>query len=135
MTDTEGRPHNLTPEECGVLFWLAARDIVFFCTYDEEVSNWTNGWSVAVNCNDTFYYACADAESLEPGRVHEVKAAFEKWGWPGVVAWTAIKRDGDPIKELCTPAYYEAKEALLKTQPPIETFEAARNRKQGGTHV
>jgi hypothetical protein len=112
----------MTILDCEMLFWLAAREIVFFGTWEENLGDWTNGWTSAVNVNDTFYYACADAESLEPGRAHEVRAAYERWGYHGVIAWASIKRNQDPLARLVTPAYLEAKAELLKLQPPIERY-------------
>lgn len=90
------------------LFWLAARDIVFFSTYNEEIEDWDNGFHAAVNCNDTFYYACADAEGLAPGEAYKVRDFYERYGWAGVVAWAAKKRGAEPLKELQDDKYSEA---------------------------
>jgi len=97
-----------------MLFWLAARDVIMFTTYDSDINEWTEGWCVAVNCSDTFYYACADAEGLAPGREKEVKEVYEKFDWDGVVAWCALERNATPLKQLQTPKYFEAREFIRK---------------------
>lgn len=99
-------------ERHGHLFWLAARDVVFFSTYNEEIKGRDNGWHAAVNCNDTFYYASADATDLAPGHEHEVRAAFDQWGWAGVVAWCAIERGQEPLEQLQTDEYRQARAAI-----------------------
>ncbi len=67
----------LTLEECGCIFWLAARDIVFLSMYKELDDERTNGFSVAINCNDTFCYAAADAEDLAPNKTEKYFLAIE----------------------------------------------------------
>ena len=99
-------------ERYGHLFWLAARDVVFFSTYNEDIKDWDNGWHAAVNCNDTFYYASADATHLAPGRECEVRAAFDRWEWAGVVAWCAIERGEEPLEQLRTEKYRQARAAI-----------------------
>ena len=102
-----------TIEEYEHLFWLAARDIIFFSEYNENLDDWDNGWYAAVSCNDTFYYASADAQSLAPGREHEVRDIFERYGWSGVTAWCCRERDyPEPIKEIQDDNYRKASEYL-----------------------
>lgn len=101
-----------TKYDADLLFWLAARDIVFFTTCEPELEGWSGGWSAAVSCNDTFAYACADAEFLAPGREAELKALFDKYGWSGVVAWCAKERNQYPIKEYRSEQYRKALEEL-----------------------
>lgn len=90
------------------LFWLAARDVVFFGTYNEDTKDWDDGWHVAVSCNDTFYYASADAWSFKPKDVGKVKDVYDKWGLDGVVALCAVARKETPLKQLQTAKYHEA---------------------------
>jgi hypothetical protein len=106
----------LTLEDCEHLFWLAARDYVFFATYNEKAGDWDNGWHPAINCNDTFYYASADACGLEPHEAKEVRAAVEQWGWAGAVAWCALKRNQEPLKQLQTEQY---RAAMLALRPNV----------------
>ena len=102
----------LTLEDCEHLFWLAARDYVFFGTWNERAGAWDGGWHAAVNCNDIFYLASADACGLEPHEAKEVRAAVERWGWCGAVAWCALKRNEEPLPSLQTDKYREALAAL-----------------------
>lgn len=102
-----------TIEEYEHLFYLASHDVIFFSTYNEDISDWDEGWYAVVNCNDTFYYACADAKSIAPGREYEVRELFEKYGWSGVVAWCSQERDWlEPIKERLDENYYNAVQEL-----------------------
>jgi len=100
-----------TVEEYEHLFWLAARDIVFFSTYNEELDDYDNGWRAVVICNDVFYYA-ADSQRLPPHREHEIREMFEKYGWAGVTAWVAFERGEEPLKEIQDKEYLKAMEEL-----------------------
>lgn len=90
------------------LFWLAARDLVFFSSYNNELKDWDGGWCAVINCSDTFGYACADATYIAPGQEREVKEIYEKYGWSGLVAWCALERDDVPLIELQTEKYHLA---------------------------
>ena len=58
---------------------------------------------LCVICNDTFGYACADAEPITDRRdivvIYEGKA---KHGWPAVVAWCAKRRKQRPLAPIVT---------------------------------
>lgn len=62
-----------------------------------------------VNCNDTFYYACADAEPIPPvGFGYESEQPFWKlydlcreFGSSGAVIWASERRGMLPIQRLC----------------------------------
>lgn len=108
MSELEQKLHDY---EC--LFWLAARDIVFFSTYNDTFECWDNGFHACILCNDTFYYACADAEAIAPEESHIVKEYFEDFGWDGVVAITSVFRGSDPLKQLMTDKFLEAREKFL----------------------
>lgn len=94
------------------LFWLAAQNVVFFGDYDSKTKNWDDGWHPYINCNDTFYYASADATAIDEGQEKAIKSAFEKYGWDGVVAWCALMRNEQPLKERRTEKYLEARAAI-----------------------
>lgn len=95
------------------LFWLAAYDFVFFGNYNPEIKDWDKDWHCYAYCSDTFFYASADAEGLAEGEEEFLKEVAEKFGWDGVVAWCAVKREMDPLQELLTPKFYEAKQFVL----------------------
>lgn len=94
------------------IFWLVARDYAFlYVDENEECVN--NGWKITINCNDTFYYACADCEDISPGEAKKVRAFAEKFGLSGVVAYAAFKRGNPPLKELQTKEYKYAMDELI----------------------
>jgi len=88
------------------LFWLAAKDIIFFSENDPQ------GWRACILLSDVYGYACADAEPILPEQAREVRNAYEKWKWSGVIAWVALKRNQEPLEEYRTPEYFVAKELL-----------------------
>ena len=96
-----------------LMMWLAARDLLFFSEYDDEDMDWEGeevGFSCAILCNDTFYYASADAESIcDVEDLELVKYLYEKYSYDGVVAWVSSQRNWqEPLKPLQTDKYYEA---------------------------
>jgi len=97
---------NITLEDAKLLFWLAARDIIFFTTYNGE-SHDTSAYPV-VFCSDVFCYACADAEELPIDQLPLLKTVFEKFGWNGVVAWVAKQRNEHPLESYITEEYNNA---------------------------
>ena len=104
-----GEKRKISLYDTEALFWLADRDIVFFSTYDGEAATWTNGWSVAINCSDTFYYAAADAEYFNPGDELLVKELYMLYGWSGVVAYCAWHRHEEPLERLRNTEYKQAR--------------------------
>jgi hypothetical protein len=94
------------------LFWLVAREAVFFHTWDESEHQWDGGWHVAINSSDTFLYACADATEIAPGQEGEVRIYFDRYGWAGLVAWAAYQRGEDPLPSLKDSNYHEAMNQL-----------------------
>lgn len=54
-------------------------------------------FKMTVNLNDTFYYASADAETIEDDDSEELIPYIKKYGHDAIVAYVAIKRDHDPI--------------------------------------
>jgi hypothetical protein len=73
--------------------------------------------SILVNMNDTFAYACADAEEVDIIEVQTVKDIYDRFIWDGVIAWAANKRKVTPIEERITTTYKMAREFLETTQP------------------
>lgn len=66
-------------------------------------------FSISVNCNDTFGYACADATDLDMhADSDKIIAMWRKYGWEGLIALCALKRHYQPIKERRTPTYMQA---------------------------
>ena len=93
-----------------LMMWLASRDILFFSQYDEAEGDWNGGFTCAIMCNDTFYYASADCESVcDVEDLELVRYLYEKCSWDGVAAWVSSKRNWqEPLKPLQTDKFYEA---------------------------
>lgn len=53
-----------------------------------------------VNCNDTFYYASADAESVELSEVKELYKLWLKNKSYGPTIWACLKRNTQPIPQI-----------------------------------
>lgn len=63
--------------------------------------------------NDTFSYACADAERFEVADLPEIHRLWKAHGYYGLVAWVARKRNEEPVKEVrLDHAYLKAKADL-----------------------
>lgn len=50
-----------------------------------------------VTCNDTFGWATADCEEIQPGEVWHVLKAYQAYGNDGLTAWVCAKRDTMPF--------------------------------------
>ena len=87
---------------------LAADDIAFF-GFDS---------ALVLNCGDTFAYACADAEEVPDDQIDLVRRMHDKFGYVGLTAWIAARRKCDPLPQLQTAGYREAREFLDRTAVP-----------------
>jgi hypothetical protein len=59
-------------------------------------AGWVSGDEFVLNMNDTFHYACADAESVTKEQATEVVRLFKKHGMKGIDYWVACQRGYDP---------------------------------------
>jgi hypothetical protein len=57
---------------------------------------WAEGDKYILNMNDTFHYACADAEEVSKEEAPEVARLFKAHGYKGLDYWVAEKRGYDP---------------------------------------
>lgn len=71
-------------------------------------------WPIlCVNVNDTFAYACGDAEEVKPERLAEVVDIYKRFGPTGLVCWAAVQRNEDPVVEFTEdPEYQKTWKAL-----------------------
>lgn len=71
-------------------------------------------FSVSLNMNDTFGWACAESEEVAIIDLPKLLDVWEKFGSSGVDAFAAVQRDEDVMdhKAVRTPLYYAAKEYL-----------------------
>lgn len=49
--------------------------------------------TLIINLNDTFGWACADAEEIPPDAINEVARLFRDWGHAGILYWVSKRRD------------------------------------------
>ena len=101
-------------DEMQHVMFLAAKDVVFFYEGDkpnEEVDE-NKYFGIAINCGDTFMYACADAEEISPNEAKVIRKYLEQYGWDGVTAYAAHKRGWDVIPPLRTDKFKTAMQAL-----------------------
>lgn len=72
---------------------------VFFVTAEVTVEGTP---LLALNMNDTFAYACADAEPFNYEDAPELLAIAEREGWPGLTRWAMEKRAerGEPAEPI-----------------------------------
>lgn len=96
----------LKPEHRTALENLMLEEVIQLAVRDDKTSLW-------LNVNDTFYYA-ADGEDFEPGDLPKLNELYEKYGWQGIIAWVAKKRNMEPLptKFKKTDAYTEALKSL-----------------------
>jgi len=85
---------------------LLIRDMLEFYIDDQ------GGLRTYINLNDTFGYACADAEGINIEEVPVFHKIFMKYGWDGAVAWASKKRNAMPIPPLITDKFKTALEEL-----------------------
>jgi hypothetical protein len=75
--------------------------------------------------NDTFYYACSDCEDVTLEDLPLIRVMWREYGYEGLVAWVAKKRNIDPVQECRNGHYRRAMECLSeqadaqKEIPPI----------------
>lgn len=66
-----------------------------------------HGKSLCLNMNDTFCYACGDAEVVKPEQCAEVAQVYKRWGPIGLVCWSAKQRNEDPVVEYTEDPVYQ----------------------------
>ena len=74
-------------------------------------------FSVTLNANDTFGYACADSVSVDWADVWMLKEVYDLYGYDGVNAFMSVIRKHDVLPELMTPKYWQAKDHLKNFIP------------------
>jgi len=97
------------------LFYLAAQDVIWFSTYDEDTQTWPDCgefFTPVVNVNDTFAYATADAERVTDAQIDNLIAVHKQFGGAGVIAWAASVRGSEPLAAYQTERYFAAREML-----------------------
>jgi hypothetical protein len=61
-----------------------------------------------LNMNDTFCYACGEAEPVPSEAMAAVIDIYRRFGWVGCVCWAAKRRGEDPVVEYTESPVYQA---------------------------
>lgn len=95
---------SLREYEADALLYLLQHDaIVLTLSRTEDKVN------MFVPMNDVFGYAEADAEPFKSvDTLTQLQVLHRKFGWDGLIAWAAFKRNEHPIPERCTQTYRDA---------------------------
>jgi hypothetical protein len=72
---------------------------------------------VVFNANDLFARACADAEQVDADYVPMAASLFGEYGWDGLNAFIAWHRNQEPLEELRTAKYREARASIEIPSP------------------
>lgn len=68
--------------------------------------------SIDLNANDTFGYACSENVTVYISELPGIIELEELFGYNGVLAFMSFKSDQDPLGELVTEKYKEAKKYM-----------------------
>lgn len=101
------------------LSWLAARDHIFWGTYNGEIQDWDDGAHPAVLCNDIFVPG-DDGESLALAEVDAYIDLCRKYPDDADAAWCAAKRNMKPWRnfKLNDEAVAEARRLIAALTEP-----------------
>jgi len=102
-----------TIEDYQRLLYLIARDHVFMYVGSNPEELQSSKYKdrhlgFAVNCNDTFYYACSDFTEFDLRDTSELVEMFDEFGTVGLIAWCARERNEQPLAQLMTDEYHKA---------------------------
>ena len=64
---------------------------------------------ILIPCSDTFAYATADQEYIDPTSLENLVYCYQQWKTAGIIAWLSITRGVDPLPCLCDAKYREAR--------------------------
>jgi len=110
MKDTEYEPRDdeifftIEDEEyCAeelILAKLLIEDVIF--ANQRQIKEFNNETTIIlfVVMNDTFYYSCADADSIALEELPNLYRLYKKHGINGVTAWAIPKRKMRPLKPI-----------------------------------
>ena len=92
---------------------------------DEEVLKQIldHAHAVAINMNDTFYYACADSSVIDVDELEDLTPVIKECGYYAFVGYEAIKRGHDPITPRGQePKFHKAKQMIHKIMEDAEEY-------------
>lgn len=86
-------------------------------------------WPIlCVNVNDTFCYACGDAEEVPKASLPEIAQIYRQHGGVGLICWAAKRRDLDPVVEYTEDPVYQATWKALYGEAKVEPSPFANER-------
>lgn len=94
--------NSLSPGHKQACIYLLSETIITLVYEDNKVR-------ILLPCSDTFAYACADQEYIEPTSLATLAYCYQQWKNAGVIAWLSITRGVDPLPCLCDDKYREAR--------------------------
>jgi len=110
----QGRLDGWTPEQLAAVMALVEDGHLFDPWEDIDPSEFT----LCLNMNDTFYWACADGEEITAADAVAVHDVAQEFGTDGVTAWAAHRRGMHPIDPIRQRGrYQQAYAALQETKP------------------
>jgi len=84
-----------------------------------------NAFEISVNLSDTFFYACADSETISGSDYLELVPLIEKYGFSAEVAYCALKRGYDPkVARSLDSNFYKAKDEIIEIIKKSEFYGA-----------
>jgi hypothetical protein len=86
-------------------------DYIFFTGYNPDIGKWDDHWHPAILCNDTFCYA-ADGENFHAHELDLIADSYAEFGYSGITAWVAHKRNQEPLAKYRTEAYSKARVSI-----------------------
>jgi len=130
---TEYAKKNLTPEQFDKLLEMVQGSCVFLFVNREK-----KDVKFSVNCNDMFYWGCADCEEMYAEDIDKIYDIWKKDGYYGVLAWASLRR-GEECDNLleCGPGegydadieiYKRVREELKDTVHETEKNRLAREK-------
>ena len=93
---------------------------VFFDADEEMPGQW-------LNLNDTFWWACADAEEVPDDDMPRVAELFRHYGWCGVLYWVWKRRGGDftvEFQDVRRFIEFVTKEEAIRDEEPSDSKRA-----------
>lgn len=88
-----------------------------YTKYSKEAQMIMNcSFSILLNANDFFNYACADAEEMDEEDTYQLYPIIRKYGYDAINAYMSHKRGVLPINPHRTTKFFKALEEVKKIQ-------------------
>ena len=94
-------------EDLEIILWFLKEDNILVFVNEDEVK-------LSINLSDTFHYSSADCECFEDTDIQLLGKLYGKYGFDGLVAWSAVKRKHKPnVKQSITKNFEKAYKELI----------------------